>query len=634
MNKSFLKFVTILSASIFVGIGANQDAIKPVSASLTIGAVDKIDHSETHSFIKTKTGKYYVLGKVGSNDWGAMLTRVSEYSTPTEITHLMPLVGDETMEKISVGQNGNIFLTSSNRVLTSGNNVYGQIGNNTSDPYYGQEIPANITSRFNLQEDEIIIDVKSSNYFPIINLAQSNFNRVWVWGSNPHASYQNFANGKSGSGITDQNLLLVPTDITENFLDLGEYEFKQFGFTSNAGFAITNGPFFYSWGKNTKGILGVDSVDETLVNATPEKIDLSGILNEGEIVVSLHTWDTFNNGSVALFTSEQRVIAWGSNPLKFIDETASFISTPTLVNFESIEFNENESIANILLFNGIYLTTTDQRIIYQGTPFLESLASVFTTAQRNAYYQNPYFIDATPHMPVLEETDGYKAMYGAPYTIVVLTESGNIITSGQGVYPEVFRFGQNANYVYSQSPNNKFYLYLGLEVSPYGTYEDGAVFTLPTQPAPDGYYHAGWNLNQDGTPYQGGVGYVFTYSYKSNVRIYPIFVQGVDPNASSQPTSSSSQTTTSEGSSQTTSSQSPVSSTPNSSFDEGNNPPPPMSALSLIIVSTVVGGGLAFGSYLFIFKGFSIGGFSFIALKKWFAAILKRNKKDDKQDKK
>jgi len=637
MNKKLILLTTLM---VFGAMMTQPSA--PVQANWTLGGIDHIDYSSTHSFVKTKDGKYYTMGRT-SNAWGAMLSRTNEHNNPVDVTNKMPLINDETIAQISVGQSSNVFLTSAGRVLTSGNNSVGQTGNNTVESIYGTEIPENITSRFGLVDEEEIIFVKSSAYNPVVNLALSSDNRVWVWGANPTADALNYANGKSGSGELVADKLLVPTDITSNFLELGEANFIKFEFTISAGFAITDENFIYSWGRNHKGVLGVGSDDESLVNATPQKIDLSGMLNENEFVVDIKVAEvSFNTGSVVLLTSANRFIGWGYNTAKLFDSEivgTGFVSEPTVISMDSIEFEEGEYVTNFALIDGLYISTNNHRILYKGWPFLISLAgfNAFPTADQNAYYSNPYFIDATAEFPVMEEDDFYKDILGLTNAFVAIKDSGAVITSVSNTLPYALNFGTNANFVYSQTPGSSFYLFIGESTEPFGTYQDGDTFTLPSQTAPEGYYHAGWNINKNGTPYGNGEGinYLFTFNYNSNVRIYPIFVQGVDPTSSSsepsssQPTTSTTSTTTSTTSTTTsTTSTTPSSSTPGSSEGEDDVRRSPVAA---IVIGTAVAGGLGYAGWQFFAKGASIGGFSYVVLKKWFAGLFKKKKPNSKE---
>jgi hypothetical protein len=54
----------------------------------------------------------------------------------------------------------------------------------------------------------------------------------------------------------------------------------------------------------------------------------------------------------------------------------------------------------------------------------------------------------------------------------------------------------------------------------------------------------------------------------------------------------------------------------------------------VVIVTTAAVAGVATFSYFFFLRGLTIGGFSFIALKAWFALLLKRKKEKDEEKKK
>ena len=174
-------------------------------------------------------------------------------------------------------------------------------------------------------------------------------------------------------------------------------------------------------------------------------------------------------------------------------------------------------------------------------------------------------------------------------------------------------------------PNARYYFFIGDATEPALTVEQDDTFTLPKQPAEEGFYHAGWGFEPAGSViFQ--TDYTFTFNYNSHFRLYPIFVEGIDPNSSSETSSETSSSSASSSSSTVTPSE------PNISSEPGQ---PRSNAVGPIIATVASVSLLGGGYYFFVVQKGAIGGFSLLTLQQWWAAFNKRsNDKDDDKHKK
>ena len=127
-----------------------------------------------HSSLITQDGNLYFWGR---NMYGGLGdgTTVSK-STPIDITSELNLKFRETVIQMSLGTHHSSILTSTGRLFTWGNNTYGQLGDNTTT---NRLTPVDITSQFDLSNDEVIIQVSFSG---VSSSAITSDGRIFTWG--------------------------------------------------------------------------------------------------------------------------------------------------------------------------------------------------------------------------------------------------------------------------------------------------------------------------------------------------------------------------------------------------------------------------------------------------------------------
>ena len=223
---------------------------------------------------------------------------------PNEITSFFNLNPGEKIIDISSGDSHLIALSSNHQVFTWGYNYYGQIGNNTSA---NQPTPLNITSYLNLLEGEYVTGVyTTSNH----TMAKTSFNRIFSWGWGVRSQI--------GDGSAQNRYR--PVDITANFnLQEGEYVEDIVGAWGNV-MAITNFQRFFGWGYNYDGSVG----DGSRINR-PYPVDVTQNLELalGETLVQI-TAGVHHN---MLLTSNHRVLGMGYNAYYQIGQGAPYYAT-------------------------------------------------------------------------------------------------------------------------------------------------------------------------------------------------------------------------------------------------------------------------------------------------------------------
>ena len=637
----------LLLAALSVGGSQIQTPRQNVSAQLAAGLVEAMDYSTTHAFIRTKTGE---LHTVGNSSKRPMIVTGDRYDTPFNVSSTTSLnfLAGQTIDKFALGYDTTMLLTTTGNVFTSGGNSEGQWGQGTTETF-GRARPENITSNFTtLSPTDRIVDIYASTTNPVVHMARSLEGKIYVWGANPHAEDTSYAStnftGKSGSGLTNTLSITTPLDITDLFLEMGEASVTHIAFTAHGGVALTNSQFMYTWGVNNDGMLAIGNPDQTFVSATPTKVDLSSILEAEETLIGLSTSSIFSSGDfvnqAVATTSSGRIILWGMNSYGLVDEVdligdAKFVGSPIVVDTSDIVLEPDETIIQTLSLHGLYALTNLGRVFTRGGIALVSLANFMTVDDINVYLQNPEFIDQTSQFPVLPEGDFIKVLHGIERSFVAISDQGHVMTARGGfAFENSFKLssGGSSSWLHGLTPGLRYNVYIGERNTPYENYAIGDTFTLPAQPAQEGFYQSGWSYNADGFPLIS-INFQFTFSGSSHIRIFPVFVEGVDPtiSSSSEVASSTPTSTPTESTSSDSSTSVPITSEPDT--PEPPAGPRPVNPAA-IIVTTVAVAGVGVFSYFFFFRGLAIGGFSFVALKAWFLLLLKRKKEKDDDKKK
>jgi hypothetical protein len=595
-----------------------------VSADAVPFKFDLFSYSPSHSLVYSKDEQLFVKG-TSSNF--ALLDRSQSQNTPVNRTSAVGLAVGETLIDIEVGYESNMFLTSNGRLLTSGINKEGQIGNDTIDNFFGKDIPVNITSFLNLTENETIIEIIASKTTPEIATVITSDHRVLLWGANPVAvsvdpNFTDYAYnvGKNPTGRTDVELFKTPQDVTSLFTDLTAGNVIDLVYRSRGGLAITDTQAVITWGQNVKGVLGNNDDDFNAIASTPIKIDLSALLNENELIEQA----ILTENNTFLLTTESRVLVWGDNTNNvFVKEAPTELLTPTLYDLTEVTLEDQESVIDMIGVDwGLILLTNQGSVWFKGyTPLLTYASPTLDTQVLADYRANITWLNQTHELPILAEGEKVINVEGFSGTYLFITSLGNLVTQYYFGSPNSLSYGPQANRLVGQFDAAIYRIFIGDSNVSALTATTGQPITLPTTGivAPEGTYFAGWSIVKNATSVTYAKNQAFNYPFDTHGRFYPVFLQGTDPNEPSSSSSSSS-------SSNTTSN--PGTSLPSSSQDGGGGTPTPRNTLvpTLLITTTIGVVGTFF--WLFFFRNFTIGGFSFVALKKWWIAFKNRKNKN------
>ena len=251
-------------------IGNNNTVVEPVYNPIEITSMFSLGQDEKiikvslenyQSAALTSSGRVFMWGYNIHNELGDG-TDEHRYS-PIDITDGFSLDESEIIKDISLGHYHSGAITSMGRIFMWGYNAYGQIGDET---LIDKSYPLDVTSYFNLAQDEIMNSVALGAYH---SLATSSFGRVFTWG-------RNFS-GQLGSGTFDYDEHALPIDITSS-INLNLFDKIISGSLGNLNTSVISSTGrIFSWGENNAGQLGDNSITDKLIPTE--------ITNVGESVI-------------------------------------------------------------------------------------------------------------------------------------------------------------------------------------------------------------------------------------------------------------------------------------------------------------------------------------------------------------
>ncbi len=263
--------------------------------------IKSVSSGDQHSFILTDFGQVYCFGFDGQGQLGdgGDIYYVGDlnYSSQLKkeinnITNNFKLEINDKIIKVDGGSNFSIALTNSGKVFTFGQNDNGQLGINDQSVEY-QTLPIEITSNFDLDVDDKIVDVSIGASH---GMAMSMLGNVYVWGNN------NF--GQLGN--QSQTNLIKPEK-----LDFGGEKVIDIACGSFHSYVLTNLNFLYGFGYNGYGQLADKSVIVHTGNNknTPYEMSKNFNFDENEKIVDVVSG--FFSGMV--ITSNNNIFSFGQN---------------------------------------------------------------------------------------------------------------------------------------------------------------------------------------------------------------------------------------------------------------------------------------------------------------------------------
>jgi len=276
-----------------LGDGTQIDSSNPLDITSEFNLDDgetitNIELGAYHSSALTSSGRIFTWGCNWSGRLGNGLD--SDSSVPYDITNQFNFNPDEYVVTVSLGTLQSSALTSEGRLFMWGNGSQGTIG---TGGYYDSLIPLDITNRFGLQAEEMLVIMSMGETH---SSALTSNNRIFVWGSGDF--------GELGEPGSWQHI--NPFEITSEFnLNVDDkIAFIEMGIDFSS--AITLNGRVFTWGFNSSGQLG----DGTIINKDyPVEINDSFNLHPNETIENL----SLGYGHSSALTSEGRILIWGSN---------------------------------------------------------------------------------------------------------------------------------------------------------------------------------------------------------------------------------------------------------------------------------------------------------------------------------
>jgi len=254
-------------------IGNNNTVMEPVYNPIEITGMFSLEENEKiikvslenyQSAALTSSGRVFMWGYNMHNELGDG-TDEHRYS-PIDITDGFSLDESEIITDISLGHYHSGAITSLGRIFMWGYNAYGQIGDET---LIDKSYPLDVTSYFNLAQDEIMNSVALGAYH---SLATSSFGRVFTWG-------RNFS-GQLGNGTFDYDEHTLPIDITSS-INLNLFDKIISGSLGNLNTSVISSTGrVFSWGENNAGQLGDNSITDKLIPTEITSVGESVIYSE------------------------------------------------------------------------------------------------------------------------------------------------------------------------------------------------------------------------------------------------------------------------------------------------------------------------------------------------------------------
>ena len=197
-----------------------------------------------HSAIITSENRVFTWGRNSHGQLGDG-TGDDKYS-PVDITDNLPITSNDKVKKLAFGNSWSVLLTVSGKVFTWGCGDMSRLGYST--PESKVYVPTNITNLFDLDSNEIIVDVFS-------RVAVTSKKHVYVWAHN----YSGLVLGHNDFYVD------TPIDITSEFPFNATDNFnKIYPSGSHASLLSLDGNV-YSWGTNNRGQLGDGSFSDSQV---------------------------------------------------------------------------------------------------------------------------------------------------------------------------------------------------------------------------------------------------------------------------------------------------------------------------------------------------------------------------------
>lgn len=293
-----------------LGDGTSTDKLTPldITTQFTLNIEETVIEmflgNDVSSAI-TSTGRIFMWGYNGYHQLadGIGLTR----RTPVDMTSYFNLNPGDTISNLTFSLSHSVAYTTQGRVLTWGNNSFGQLGDGTTIEKIS---PTDMTHQIDLHLGETIVDAYAGgrNY----TAALTSESRVFMWGLNDDAQL----------GDNTRINKLTPTEITSYFNLLDGETITALGIGKFHNTATSSNNRIFTWGYDMTIQLGDYGFTHKIV---PTDISSYFDLSRHETILEM----TIGESHTFFLTSQKRLIIWGSNHFGQLgDGTSTQINTP------------------------------------------------------------------------------------------------------------------------------------------------------------------------------------------------------------------------------------------------------------------------------------------------------------------
>lgn len=315
-----------------LGTGDYYDHLKPyeITDKFNLDGEDYISHTyitDAHSYAISNQGRVF--------SWGYNVDGIigdgsfSFKNLPIDITNRFYLNLDEVIIEIAAGYHHTLAISNQGRVFSWGNNEFNQLGDTTT---HNRNEPIEITDQFNLSAGEMVIKIAAGAYS---SLCITNLGNLFAWGPNGYGLQADDGTLFGSLPFHSQ----FPLRATGTF-NLNENEMITQIYTGyDYSFVSTNQGRIFSWGDNDYGQLGIGS---SIFIRYPTEISANFNLNDGEFVSKIASG---REHSLAI-TNENRIFSWGRNLFGVLGDgtTTTKRTLPTEITFLNYLENYAEQV--------------------------------------------------------------------------------------------------------------------------------------------------------------------------------------------------------------------------------------------------------------------------------------------------
>lgn len=310
-----------------------------------------------HSAALTSSGRLFMWGKNESGQLGDGSNQNT--NIPLDITASLRRTIQDPIHMIALGSSHSGLLTTTGSLFTWGRNVYGQLGDGTTN---STSRPKEITQNMTLQDQEVISNISLGWGHSAV---QTSLNRVFTWGFNQF--------GQLGNQTNDDQLRPIVL-LTNNLLE-NNAVIQQLKLGNGHSSLLTSNQQLFTWGFNQFGQLG----NNTTINENkPTNIPIQLAPTETIKALSLGV-----NHS-AVLTSTSRLILWGFNQYGQLGNGTTINKINT--QYETFHVLETTQITQVAAPFILPIPPAENMIWYDRLSFLQPITFPLTLTSDMTIY--------------------------------------------------------------------------------------------------------------------------------------------------------------------------------------------------------------------------------------------------------